>query len=89
MLNLDNPSCQLINASVSARSLWAEKLSVTHKPSRCSVHTLFHNWEAMTNEERRDYASRSNSVRFDGYVEVSPGRWILRDVKPAKKKSDD
>lgn len=89
MLKLETPECQLINASVSARSLWAEKMAVTHKPTRCSEHSLFHNWQAMTTEEKRDWAGRSNGVRFDGYVEGTPGKWFLRDQKPAKKKSDD
>lgn len=88
MLNPDKPACQLINGSVSARSLWAEKMSATHKLSRCIEHHQFHNWLVMTNEERRELAGRTYGTRFDGYVELSPGKWIPRDQK-AKKKSDD
>lgn len=89
MLNRDKPECQLINGSVSARSLWAEKMAANNNPIRCSAHTLFHNWEPIEGDARRDAYNRGMQVRFDGYVEISPGKWVLRDQKPSKKKSDD
>lgn len=81
-------ACQLINGTVSARSIFAEKMAANNKTEKCGEHSLFHNWVALTSEERRDLAGRSYGVRFDGYVEITPGKWILRDQKPPKKKSD-
>lgn len=88
MLNPNKPECQVINDSVSSRSMWAERMSATHKPARCTEHNQFHNWMLMTTEEKRDYAGRKYGTRFDAYVEIAPGKWLLRDVK-TKKKSDD
>lgn len=86
MLNLNKPTCQLINGSVSTRSLWAEKMAATHNAVRCSTHNLFHNWQEMTAEQKRDAAGRRYGTRFDGFVELTPGKWVLRDHKPSKKK---
>lgn len=86
MLNTDNNSCDIYNMPTLARSEWAEKMSATHKSVRCGTHSLYHLWEEMSSDERRDFAIRRQTVRFDAYVEVMPGKWALRDINPTKKK---
>lgn len=83
-LDLDNPECQLIDGTVSERSLWAEKMAATHTSIRCSKHSLFHNWELKTVNDMRATAGSSYGIRFDAYIEVSPGKWFARDTKPRK-----
>lgn len=81
--------CQLINGSVSARSMWAENMAVNNKPVRCDEHSLFHSWEPFDGDFKRDINEKGRAARFGGYVEVSPGKWTLWDQKPSKKKSDN
>lgn len=84
--NVPTPKCQMVNGSASARSIFAERMARTHRSDKCNEHGQFHNWAIVEGEARREATTAGLVARFDGYVEVSPGRWALRDSKPAKKK---
>lgn len=78
--------CQKVNGPASARSIFAETMAKAHRSDKCNEHGQFHNWVAVEGEPMREAKTAGLVARFDGYVEVSPGKWALRDTKPAKKK---
>lgn len=81
--------CQRVNGSASARSIFAETMAKSHKSDKCNEHGQFHNWVSVEGDPMREAKTAGLVARFDGYVELSPGKWTLRDAKPAKKKPVD
>lgn len=79
--------CQLIVGTVQERAFSAEQKSRNFQSARCTEHNLFHNWEELLGEDKRTSWSNRLSVRFDGYYEISPGRWLLKDARKPKKQS--
>lgn len=85
-MNVPTSRCQMVNGPTIARSIFAERMARTHKSDKCNEHGKFHNWSVVEGETRREATTAGLVARFDGYVEVSPGKWTPRDTKPAKKK---
>lgn len=88
-MNVPTAKCQRVNGTVSARAIFAERMAKSHKSDKCNEHSQFHNWAPLEGEPMREAKTAGLVARFDGYVEVSPGKWALRDTKPAKKKVTD